>query len=91
MNDNIRTICKPDDKKNYIGQSPRTIAFDALCKLKYATPYSTTFLESVNLTTAQRAALEAELKAKFEQWAEMWVAPQLRAIIAKGHPHFKSK
>lgn len=94
MNGNIRTICKASDKEGYHGRSPRNIAMEALHHLRHAVPYSTDDLESLKPLypmPEERKAIEAELKAKFEQWAETWIAPKLRAIMAKGHPNFKNK
>ena len=48
--------------------------------LAEAVPYSTMFIESIPL--AARHFAEIELKAKFEQWANSWIAPICREMIA---------
>lgn len=78
---NIRTSIEPQDIANSKGKSARTLAEDCLQSLLSAAPYGTALIKSIPVEAS--AAAEKELRAAFELWANTWIAPRLRAIIAK--------
>ncbi len=75
-----RTI-SPEDLNQFERKSALTLAEEMMHHLEYACPYNCTFNESIPFE--KRKAAEAILKADFERWANSWLAPKLRQIIAK--------
>lgn len=62
-------------------KSPAAYAKQILMVLQSGVPYSTTFVESIPYDKRPKA--EKELKRKFELWANSWLAPICREILAK--------
>lgn len=82
MNRIEKTITSDDVLAN-LGEkkSPKTIASDILSSLETACPYGLTFVDGI--PEKNKAKVEAELKKRFELWANSWIAPKCRRIIAK--------
>lgn len=80
----IDTSIGDDDRKRSDRKSSANLAKEALDNLRHAVPFSLTFIEGVRVEDRQH--IEAQLKEKFELWANTWIAPDLRSIIAKGKP-----
>jgi len=76
---NIQTAITDQDRGNR--DSAATLARKCLEYLEWACPYSTTFSNSV--PPRARKEVEEEFKREFELWANTWIAPTLRRIIAK--------
>lgn len=62
-------------------KSPAAYAQEILEHLKLGAPYATTFIHEI--PTEVQASVEASLKKSFELWANSWIAPKCREIIAK--------
>lgn len=62
-------------------QSPATAAQAILNRLQNSCPYGTTFIDGI--PHEQKGVVEAQLKKAFELWANTWIAPLCREIIAK--------
>lgn len=81
---NIQTdITKEDIQHNEDRRrrdSVESLAEECLEHLKSGAPFITTF---TSMPEANKVAVEAELKERFERWANTWVAPKLRQIILK--------
>lgn len=81
MSNNIDTEITDSDTFNGRGKSAQTLAREILSHLKNACPYGTTFMHDI--PNDKRSAVEAELKARFENWANSWIAPRCREILTK--------
>lgn len=78
-----KTVTEDDRLDNKIDRmSAKSLAEEILEKLESGAPYSTTFVEAI--PQAHKEEAEEELKRRFEHWANSWVAPLARRIIAKG-------
>lgn len=62
-------------------KSASAYAEDILKSLRDACPFSTTFLHGIPVDS--RLVVQAELQKQFEIWANTWIAPICRQIIAK--------
>lgn len=61
--------------------SPQKLAAEILEHLQNFPSYWTTFLYEIPMDARRR--VELELQKKFELWANSWIAPKCREIIAK--------
>lgn len=77
----INTEISAGDRSSAMGRTPESIAAEILEDLKLALPFSTTFIEEIPME--KRAEVEAKLKYMFTLWANSWIAPKCRQIIAK--------
>lgn len=80
---NIDTTPCEADLRNYRGKSPASLAAECLESLELTAVLDLTFFEGFPLTDKEKEKLEIYQRAKFENWANSWIAPKLRAIIAK--------
>ncbi len=62
-------------------KSDATRAEEILQTLKQSCPFGTTFIQDI--PTDKRQSVEAELQKHFENWANSWIAPICREIIAR--------
>lgn len=81
MSNRIDTEISVSDHLRAKQRGAANLALETLEDLKTACPYSTTFLHCI--PPELRKEVEQEMKQAFECWANSWVAPNLRAIIAK--------
>ena len=79
----IDTDITPHDEHaaKFERKSAATLAVEILEHLQNGAPYGTTFIQEIPLE--QRQTVEVELKHAFEVWANSWIAPKCRQIIAK--------
>lgn len=77
----ISTEVTEADREYGKGKSAAQLAQAILDDLPLSQPYGTTFIDSIPYE--RRKAAEAELKKAFELWANSWIAPRCRAIVAK--------
>lgn len=75
----ITTVDRQDAKRKR--KSAATYAEEILEHLRTAQPHGVTFVHEIS--TVDKRIIEAQLKAAFEQWANSWIAPLCREIIAK--------
>lgn len=81
MSNNINNAISEDDERYGRGKSAANMAREMMESLRLACPFGVTFIQGVPMDKKDEA--EAELKHHFELWANSWIAPKLRAIIAK--------
>lgn len=80
----INSTPEPYDRQLGKGKSAATLAEEILQHLKQAVPYGTTFIHEIPMGVSKE--VEAQLQQAFERWANSWIAPLCRAIIAKQTP-----
>lgn len=83
----IHTQITAADRNSGKGISVAALAEECLEHLEWGCPYHTTFTNSIPLEC--RDAAEQELRKAYELWANTWLAPKLRRIIAKTAPNTK--
>ena len=80
MANNINIEITEQDKFHGTGKSVTALAKAALESLTNKCN-SVTFIHEI--PSKHKAAVEATLKREYEIWANTWIAPKLRQIIAK--------
>lgn len=79
----IETELRDEDRfaAKFERKSSATRALEILEHLKNAAPFHTTFIDGIS--QHEKAKVEVQLKRDFETWANSWIAPICRQIIAK--------
>jgi len=83
----IRRELTSNDRSYGYGKSAATLAKNVLENLELGVPYELHFVK--HIPDDHKDEIQAELQKRFENWANSWIAPNCRAIIAKTKKNFK--